>query len=239
MTTPVELVLSKLSDARPNGKGWSARCPAHNDQHPSLAVAEGEDGRALVRCHAGCEVEAICAALELRVSDLMPDRPLAVDTNRPGPRKKGMVTTAAPEGGGQRTFLTARAAIAELERRHGPRSAMWTYRNAQNEPVGVIVRWDRPEGKDIRPVARHSDGWVIGGMPEPRPLYRLPELAHAKRIYVVEGEKAAEAAWSIGLTATTSPHGSKSAKKADWSPLAGKEVVISPDNNKRFSPSER
>jgi len=66
-------------------------------------------------------------------------------------------------------------------------------------------------------------------MPFPRPLFGLPELADAKRVFVVEGEKCVEAARSIGLTATTSPHGSKSASKADWSPLAGKEIVILPD----------
>jgi putative DNA primase/helicase len=80
-------------------------------------------------------------------------------------------------------------------------------------------------------VARWGDKWIIGGMPEPRPLYGLPDLADIKRAYVAEGEKAADAARSIGLVATTSPHGSKSAEKADWSPLAGKEVVILPDND--------
>jgi hypothetical protein len=44
------------------------------------------------------------------------------------------------------------------------------YHNAQGEPVGVVVRWDTPTGKDIRPVARHPDGWRIGAMPDPRPL---------------------------------------------------------------------
>jgi len=33
----------------------------------------------------------------------------------------------------------------------------------------------------------------------------------------------------LGLLATTSPHGSKSAGKADWTPLAGREVIILPD----------
>ena len=44
-------------------------------------------------------------------------------------------------------------------------------------------------------------------------------------------KKAADAARSIGLAATTSPHGPRSAGKADWSPLAGKEVIILPDND--------
>ena len=91
------------------------------------------------------------------------------------------------------------------------------------------MRWDLPDGKDIRPVARHGDGWVVAGMDIPRPLYGLPDLAGADRVYICEGEKASDAARSIGLTATTSPHGSKSANKADWSPLAGKEVILLPD----------
>ncbi len=68
-------------------------------------------------------------------------------------------------------------------------------------------------------------------MPTPRPLYHLPELAEAQRVFITEGEKAADALRELGLTATTSPHGSKAADKADWSPLAGKECVISPDND--------
>ncbi|MBX3391638.1 MAG: DUF3987 domain-containing protein [Phycisphaeraceae bacterium] len=72
-------------------------------------------------------------------------------------------------------------------------------------------------------------------MPTPRPLYRLPDLLATKpgdRVYVTEGEKAADAARAVGLMATTSPHGSKSAGKADWSPLAGRDVVILPDNDR-------
>lgn len=69
-------------------------------------------------------------------------------------------------------------------------------------------------------------------MPEPRPLYGLPEIhASTGTIWVVEGEKPADALRSIGLTSTTSPHGAAAADKADWSPLAGREVVIFPDND--------
>jgi len=122
--------------------------------------------------------------------------------------------------------------VKELEKRHGPRSALWTYHDAQGEPVGLVLRWNRSDGqKDIRPVSRHPDGWSNSGMPEPRPLYGLPDLAAAETIYVVEGEKAAEAARSIGLIATTSAHGSQSPGKTDWAPLAGKTVVILPDND--------
>jgi hypothetical protein len=70
--TPIELLLAKLPDATPAGKGWSARCPAHEDRLPSLSVAVGDNGGAVVKCHAGCSPQAICAALGLCVADLMP-----------------------------------------------------------------------------------------------------------------------------------------------------------------------
>ena len=76
-----------------------------------------------------------------------------------------------------------------------------------------------------------GDGWIVGGIPAPRPLYRLNQLVSADQVFITEGEKAADAALSIGLTATTSAHGSKSADKTDWTPLAGKECVILPDND--------
>lgn len=142
-------------------------------------------------------------------------------------------TAPKPSESAGKAYPSARDAVAELERRFGERSLLWAYHDAQGGPVGVVVRWDLPDGKKtIRPVAKHPDGWRLGGMPEPRPLYRLPDLTDAHTVYIVEGEKAADAARSIGLCATTSAHGSKSANQTDWSPLAGKEVVVLPDHDK-------
>jgi hypothetical protein len=118
-----------------------------------------------------------------------------------------------------------------LERKLGKRSGLWTYHNAHGDPVGHVVRWDTTAGKDYRPVSRHSDGWRIGAMPDPQPLYGLPDLATAQLVLVTEGEKAADAARTLGFTATTSAGGAQVASKADWRPLAGKEVCIFPDNN--------
>ena len=35
------------------------RCPAHDDNNPSLHVSEGANGKVLVKCHAGCSQEAV------------------------------------------------------------------------------------------------------------------------------------------------------------------------------------
>ena len=59
--------------ARRTATGWIARCPAHDDRRPSLAISEGRDGRILIRCHAGCPVEAIVSALGLYLHDLFSD----------------------------------------------------------------------------------------------------------------------------------------------------------------------
>jgi len=225
--TPFELVLSRLPHAKRNGKNWAARCPAHEDTRPSLSITEGDDGGALVFCHAGCPVEAITAALGLKLMDLMP----ANTPTAPAPTRKP-ATKTKPTATAARVFAKAADAVAELECQHGKRSALWTYHNADGQPVGVIVRWNLPNGdKDIRPVAKTPDGWCIGGMPEPRPLYHLPKLLArpGERVHVCEGEKCCDAMAGLGLLATTSPHGSQSAGKADWVRLAGRDVVILPD----------
>jgi hypothetical protein len=265
MTTPVDRVLAALRDhghePKRSGKGWSCRCPAHEDRSPSLSVNAGDDGRALVRCHAGCTVEAVCAAIGLQPSDLFDreqrpgigasadrwrrgdgdETPEVTAARRRNPTEtrgiRGSVAVATPSESrdAQRTYPTAREAVAALVRRHGARSNLWTYRDANGDPVGVVLRWDTTDGKDFRPVSRTPDGaaWFVGGMPTPRPLYALPELlsSESQRVYVTEGEKAADATRSLGVTATTSPHGCKSARGADWSPLRGHEVVVIPDND--------
>lgn len=232
--TPTKRFLSVLTerncDPKQNGCGWSARCPAHEDRRPSLSITEGDDGRTLIRCHAGCEVESICDSVGLRLADLMPDDPSTSTQPRPT-REKPQYRRQERDKPASKTYQTAKAAIEALERPRGKRSAQWTYCDALGEPVGVIVRWDQADGKEIRPVARCGEQWTIGGMPDPRPLYGLPELATADRIFIVEGEKAADAARTIGLTATTSAHGSQSPAKTDWSPLAGKECFILPDHD--------
>jgi putative DNA primase/helicase len=55
--------LTRLPDARPCAGGWVARCPAHDDRRPSLSIREGDGGKSLLYCYAGCSYESIIAAL--------------------------------------------------------------------------------------------------------------------------------------------------------------------------------
>ena len=75
--------------------------------------------------------------------------------------------------------------------------------------------------------------WRWERWPPKRPLYGLQRLAErpCAAVVVCEGEKAADAAARLlsGYVAVTSPNGSKSAAKADWSPLQGRAVTVWPD----------
>jgi hypothetical protein len=200
--------------------GWEARCPAHEDREASLSIGEGQDGRVLLNCHAGCDHKSIVAALGLEERDLF-NR----DESRPASTPK-----ATKKAG--KAFATADAAQKAYERTLGQPSRVYEYEVA-GELVGRVIRWDRPDGKkDIRPISRHADGWRLEHMIEPRPLYLADVIAGApgSPVCVAEGEKCVQAlSLGLGVLATTSSGGSNAASKTDWSPLAGREVVILPD----------
>jgi len=51
---------------------WKALCPGHGDTEPSLSIRE-VDGKILLKCFAGCELEDILKPLNLKTSDLFLD----------------------------------------------------------------------------------------------------------------------------------------------------------------------
>jgi len=128
-------------------------------------------------------------------------------------------------------YATVDEALSVYRRTLGEPSRAWRYCDAQRKAVGYVYRWDGPDGKEIRPISSDGDGWKCGAMPAPRPRYNLPAVLKADRVYITEGEKAADALNSVGLTATTSSGGAKGARKTDWTPLGGKDIVIVPDND--------
>lgn len=68
----IDNILQHLDKVKKRGKGYQARCPAHDDGGPSLSLSEGDDGRVLVHCHAGCATAAVMAAIGLTMADLFP-----------------------------------------------------------------------------------------------------------------------------------------------------------------------
>src|SRR6516164_846009 len=114
----------------------------------------------------------------------------------------------------------------------------WPYKDAAGSVIGYVLRFDEEDGKQFRPLTlwRDSAGrlqWRWRSWPVKRPLYGLQELAErlSADVVVCEGEKATDAARRLlpDFAVITSPNGSESADKADWSPLRGRNVVIWPD----------
>lgn len=82
-------LLAKLTGIQGRGPRWRAICPAHESKHHTrtLAIHEADDGRVLIHCFAGCDVQAIVGAVGLDISDLFPPRegddPLKKPIRRP------------------------------------------------------------------------------------------------------------------------------------------------------------
>ncbi|MHC6083220.1 phage/plasmid primase, P4 family [Ralstonia solanacearum] len=113
----------------------------------------------------------------------------------------------------------------------GPATAKWDYLDAAGKLLGVVYRYDPPGGaKEFRPWDAKRRKMAP---PDPRPLYNQPGLASATQVVFVEGEKCAQALIDAGIVATTAMHGANApVEKTDWSPLAGKAVLIWPDRDK-------
>ena len=62
-----------------NGSGWMARCPCHMDNNASLSISEGSDGKALLKCHAGCRQDELMARVRGMGLDLGGRRPASAD----------------------------------------------------------------------------------------------------------------------------------------------------------------
>jgi putative DNA primase/helicase len=126
--------------------------------------------------------------------------------------------------------------------KHGAPAATWTYHDAEGRRVGFIHRFNLEDGsKEVMPMtwcrnkATGREAWRFKSFAKPRPLYRLPDLVARPDAWVliVEGEKAADAAQRLlpHIVCTTWAGGSKAVDIADWSVLAGRRVLIWPDND--------
>jgi hypothetical protein len=79
----VNEILTRFPAAKKSGNGWTAKCPAHDDGTASLSISEGDDGRTLINCHAGCTANAICAAIGIRTADLFAKKSCSQPSTKP------------------------------------------------------------------------------------------------------------------------------------------------------------
>lgn len=131
------------------------------------------------------------------------------------------------------------AATAAPPERH-PTLGQPTLRHEYHDAAGRLIfyhcRFDPPgRDKEFRPLAFKEGAWRWQDPEGLLPLYGLAELAArpGDPVLIVEGEKAADVARDLlpDDVMTTWPHGAKAVDRVDWSPLAGRQVVLWPDND--------
>lgn len=216
--------LARALNGKKSGREWKACCPAHDDQDPSLSIADGDGGRVLVTCRSGCTQDAVIEALRKR--GFWPS-----SNGSGGPHAAPSMPPTKPRAAGKGWRSLDAAAEALRVKESGRKAIVHRY------PGGTCatVRIDGDQGKTFRPYHLDGDRWKMGDPPGLWPLYGLETLTPGdglhSLVYVVEGEKCAAALHSLKLPAVTSSHGSKAPDKTDWKPLAGRNVCILPDDD--------
>lgn len=198
-----------------NGRSGSARCPAHNDRHPSLSVSDGTDGKILVRCHTGCDQMAVIETLRGR--GLWPE-------NQPTPQLRVHRGGKDAEDG---------VYDVPLRQRGSREAAVYDYCDETGRVLYQAVRY---EPKTFRQRRINDDGSFAWGLDGVRlVLYRLPELLAADPafpVYIVEGEKDVDRLIEAGVVATTSAMGAGKWRDEYAESLRGRNVVVVPDNDR-------
>jgi hypothetical protein len=204
---PVERVLERLDGVKRSGSGWTAKCPAHSDETPSLSVREGDDHRVLLRCFSGCSFGQIMAALGL------PER-VAFADEQPQPRP-----SPQPNGHQRRIVETH------------------PYLDESNSLLFEVVRFSPKGFSQRRPDGHGGWVWNLDGVRRvPFHLPELIALVDDPTpILWCEGERDVLTAEAMGFVATTSPQGAAAFKPEIITGVAdhlfGRPVVVIPDND--------
>jgi putative DNA primase/helicase len=206
--TPLDNLFQKivaLTRANKQGKGY---CPAHKDKTPSFSIDRGADGCILMKCHTGCTIDAICAAIPCDKADLFPPK----TTQAQGKPKYNIDKTYYyKDESGTFLFQAVRLRLAD--------PIKWP-----NEPKKAFKQ-RQPDG---------NGGWIWNLKGVRRVLYGLPDLIAADpdaTVWIVEGEKDRDRLKSLGLVSTCNPMGAGKWRDEYSDFLAGRDCVVIEDND--------
>lgn len=191
-----------------NQHAFTARCPAHRDEHPSLAGAVGRKGIVL-KCFAGCSVDRVCAKLGITAGDLF------FEQREVAPEARAKAPPAPLEWneeleGARRRLLGDPSLLRALEaRRAWTAGAMVAWRLGIDERGYILV--PHFSGAELLTVERfdalglHDGAKTLAMKGRPRRLLVRPSGVLAREIFVCEGVGDTIAAASAGLCAVGAP----------------------------------
>ncbi len=210
-----QALIAELMNAGVVFRGNSIKCPFHDDRHPSAGLYQGQDGIWRFKCQA-CGINGDIFDIRARLTGRSLDDILREASGR----------NSKPA---RKVFLSM-TDLRQFVSKNGQIEAEYDYTNPNSGKVELIVfRLKTTDGKSFKQASPVSNGYVLSAPPKPWPLYNRSRIKDAGTIVVVEGEKLVEALQKYGIVGTTSPCGAGKAEYADWSLLAGKNVILWPD----------
>jgi putative DNA primase/helicase len=212
----LEELVSRLDAKRRGDGGYMARCPAHEDSTPSLSIGQGDDGRILLKCFAGCTAEQIVKALGLTLRELMPERGvnglaltlavLAAAKGLPVDFLRQLGLHDDGRGVAMPYYDRAGAVVYEKRRSHVV-AGKGSYLPKGEHPM-PYGRERKRSGPDLVTVEGESDCWTLWhhgydalGLPgtETTKCLEAEDVDGALRVYVVEEPDAAGAKFVGGV----------------------------------------
>lgn len=229
-------------------QGFMALCPNHADKNPSLSVRETESGRILLHCFATTctDQRQVYDAVEGALG-LEPGKLGGPGDNYEAPVATDRVKNVRPPFDAIMPVPDDAPPILRKARskKLGKPTKIWTYRNEEGRAMGHVARYDipatedKPADKVIWPwtfgLREGKREWCVGAMPEPRVPFNLDKIAKNPDTPILwhEGEKAADAGEILfpNWISTTTVGGGSAPHMTDFSPFAGRLVIIAPDND--------
>lgn len=223
-------ILDKLPSIHQNGKGYTALCPAHDDKERSLSVAEGDEGRVLLHCFAGCTLDQIVSSIGLKTSDLFVQKSKKV---------KGGTSVRSSNGATVQhlsctlsEYATAKHLPEKFLRSLGLTDIPYMGSQVLRIPYATIdntatpVRFRRALEGEKRFVWRKGDKPCLYG------LDRLEKIRGENYVVLVEGESDCHTLWFRNIPALGIPGAANWRDDRDAQHLDGIEtiyVVVEPD----------
>lgn len=198
-------LLSKLDGVSGpyDGGQYTAKCPAHDDNHASLCINVGDGDKILVHCQAGCDVKAVVAAMGLKMQDLFAEGSKPPAGGSKAPPKAPVTTYIYSDADNKPHYKVVRM----------PDKQFYQHRYDH-----TTKRWI----SGIKGIER---------LPYALPNVKKA-IANGNTIFVVEGEKDVHTLLDHRFTATCNSGGAGKWLPDFGKYFEGADIILVPDNDK-------